>query len=215
MLGCWIARHQKSLWWCRLGSWKKVISLPQVQSSRRCPALAMQWVAVVAARRCDCGRQDCPYGAPPCSMERAAIFHLPYDERRSCLPAPGPLSGNNQPCCSRTWLAGRACTTTNRTSRAMEDRRRDGRDVLALSPERPMRSEPGKQYGSTCGTLRLKETSAPHCTAGQNKKLEDAEQRGAQKLHVIELSEVGTDASNESHLQITKLQNWPDSNSLI
>jgi hypothetical protein len=30
---------------------------------------------------------------------------------------------------------------------------------------------------------------------GPNKKLEDAEQRGAQKLHVIELSEVGTDAS--------------------
>jgi len=38
-------------------------------------------------------------------------------------------------------------------------------------------------------------TSAPHCTAGQNKTLEDAEQRGAQKLHIIELSEVGTDAS--------------------
>jgi hypothetical protein len=38
-------------------------------------------------------------------------------------------------------------------------------------------------------------TSAPHCTAKNNKKLRDAEQRGAQSRYRVEALEVGTDAS--------------------
>lgn len=65
-------------------------------------------------------------------------------------------------------MADPAYTTTNRTSRAAEYQRQDGRGVLVLSPELLTRSEPQKQFDNPCGTP-VEGTSAPHCTAGKTK----------------------------------------------
>ena len=90
-------------------------------------------------------------------------------------------------------MADPAYATTNRTSRAAEHQRQDGRDAPALSPELLTQSEPRKPYGTPCGAPV---EGRPHLIVPRaNKTFEGAEQRGAQKLDGAELSEVGTDAN--------------------
>jgi hypothetical protein len=78
-----------------------------------------------------------------------------------------------------TYLADLAYATTNKTSHATEGRQLDGRDDLALSPERLTRTGPKEQIGNTCGTLRVKEHPHLAVPRAKNEKLEGHEQGGA------------------------------------
>jgi hypothetical protein len=94
-----------------------------------------------------------------------------------------------------TCSADLAYAMMNKTFRATEGQQWDGRDVLAPSQKRLLRTAPKTQIGNTCGTLQLKEHPHPAVPQATNEKLEGREQGGAPKLHVAELSELGTDAS--------------------
>ncbi len=141
--------------------------LHQVQSRTR---YRVRMMRRAAAHIDDCGRQDCPDGAPPCARGCVAIFHPPYDGRRSGLPASELPSDSSRPYCSTTWLADRAYATTNKTSRAGEDQRRDDHDVLALASERRKRRGQRTRFGSACGTLQLRSRTSYRGPKTRNSK---------------------------------------------
>ena len=180
--------------WC-----KRIICLHQVQSRTRYQRMMRR----AAAHIDDCGRQDCPDGAPPCARGCAAIFHPPCDGRRSGLPASELPSDSSRPYCSTTGLADRAYATTNKTSRAGEGQRRDDHDALALASERRMRRGQRTQFGSACGTLQLwSRTSYREPKTRNSKAVNSAVLKNSKRRSCLRWA---LRRANKSHLQTTKI----------